>query len=70
MDCSVAAVTVSVVLPETLPEVAEIVDEPTPMLAASPSAATVAVEAVSDDQKTEDVMFFDVPSEYEPIAVN
>lgn len=53
-----------------LPEVAKIMDEPAPMLVASPFTSTVAVEVVSDDQITEDVMFVDVPSEYEPIAVN
>jgi hypothetical protein len=58
------------VLPEMLPEVAKIMDEPAPMLVASPFTSTVAVEVVSDDQITEDVMFVDVPSEYEPIAVN
>jgi hypothetical protein len=70
IDCRVAAVTVSLVLPEMLPEVAKIMDEPAPMLVASPFTSTVAVEVVSDDQITEDVMFVDVPSEYEPIAVN
>lgn len=70
MDCSVADVTVSVVLPDMLPEVAVMTDEPTPMLVARPLAATVATEVVPEDQVTDEVMFCDVPSEYIPVAVN
>jgi hypothetical protein len=59
-DCSVAAVTVSVAFPETLPEVAEMADEPALIPIARPPAETVATEVVPEDQITEDVMSFDV----------
>ena len=51
------------VLPETLPEVAVMTDEPAPMLVARPLATTVATEVVPEVQVTEEVMFCDVPSE-------
>jgi hypothetical protein len=70
IDCSVAAVTVSVVLPEMPSEVALMTDDPTLTLEARPVAETVATEVVPDDQVAEDVIFREVPSEYVPIAVN
>ena len=70
MDWSVAAVTVSVVLPEILPAVAVVSDEPTPTPVARPLATTVATEVVPEVHVTEEVMFRDVPSEYVPVAVN
>ena len=44
--------TVSVVLPEMLPAVAVMTDEPTPMLVARPVAATMATEVVPEVQVT------------------
>jgi hypothetical protein len=66
----VAAVTVSVVLPETLPEVAVMSDEPTPVPVARPLGTIVAAEVVPEVQVTNDVMSRDVPSENVPVAVN
>ena len=62
--------TVSVALPEVLPEVAVIVVDPTARLVATPAALIVAAEVVFEVQVTEAEMFFDVPSEYVPVAVN
>ena len=59
----VAAVTVSVVLPETLPKVAVISDEPAPTPVARPLETTVAAGVVPEVQLTEAVMSLDVPSE-------
>lgn len=66
----VADVTVSVVLPEILPEVALMSVEPIPVLTARPPAETEATEVVPEDQATEDVISHDVPSEYVPAAMN
>jgi hypothetical protein len=63
MDFSVAAVTVSVVLPEMLPEVAEIVELPTATAVARPDELMVAAAGVADAQVTELVMFFVLLSE-------
>ena len=63
MDCSVAAVTVSVVFPEMLPEVAVMTDVPTATPEARPLATTVATEVVPEVQVTEVVMPCEVPSE-------
>jgi hypothetical protein len=70
MDCSVAVVTVRVVLPKMFPEVAMMPAEPAPIQVASPLGAIMATEGVSEDQATEEVRFCDVPSEYVPIAMN
>jgi hypothetical protein len=59
----VAAVTVRVVLPAMLPEVAEIVELPTATAVARPAALMVAVARVADAQVTEPVMFFTLLSE-------
>ena len=50
INCRVAAVTVSIVLPETLPDVAVMTDEPAPTPVARPLATTVAAEVVPDVQ--------------------
>ena len=70
IDTNVAAVTVNVVLPETLPRVAVMTDEPIPTPVARPLATTVATEVVPEVQVTVVVMFSEVPSEYVPVAVN
>jgi hypothetical protein len=54
---------VSVVLPWTLPEVAVMSDEPTPVPVARPLETIVAAEVVPEVQVTEDVMSCDVLSE-------
>jgi hypothetical protein len=70
IDCSVAAVTVRVVEPLIAPDVALIVEVPTPAPLASPEALIVAVVVVPDDQVTVDVRFCVVPSLNVPVAVN
>ena len=56
-DTSVAAVTVSNVEPETLPDVAEIVEVPIFRADASPPAVIVAVGVLEDAQVTLPVRF-------------
>lgn len=64
IDTRVAGVTVSVVFPEMLAMVAVMTDEPAAIPDARPLvAAIVATEVVPEAQVTEDVMFFEVPSE-------
>ncbi len=63
IECSVSAVTVSVVFSETLAKVAVITEEPAVTLVARPLAAIVATEVVSEVQVTADVMSLEVPSE-------
>lgn len=70
IDCSVAAVTVSVVFPEILAMVAVMSDDPAAALLARPLAVIVATAVVPEVQMTEDVMSCVVPSEYEPVALN
>ncbi len=74
MDTSVAAVTVRVVDPETLPDAAVIVVEPGATDVASPwepAALLTAATAVLDElHATEVVRFCVVPSVYVPVAVN
>src|SRR5271167_2312160 len=70
IDCSVAAVTVSKVEPLIAPDVALIVEFPTPAPVARPAALIVAVVVVPDDQVTLDVRFCVVPSLNVPVAVN
>ena len=60
---SVAAVTVSVVLPETVPDAAVIVTDPTATEVARPLELTAATEADDDVQVTESVSSWFVPSE-------
>jgi hypothetical protein len=57
IDCSVAAVTVRVVDPLIPPDVALIVEVPTPAPVASPAALIVAVVVVPDDHVTVLVRF-------------
>jgi hypothetical protein len=57
IDCNVAAVTVRVVEPLIAPDVALIVEVPTPAPVARPAAPMVAVVVVPDDQATLDVRF-------------
>jgi hypothetical protein len=57
IDCNVAAVTVRVVEPLIAPDVALIVEVPTPAPVARPAALMVAVVVVPDDQATLDVRF-------------
>ena len=70
IDCSIAAVTVSVVFPEILAMVAVMNDDPAAALVARPLAVIVATEVVPEVQMTEDVMSCVVPSEYAPVALN
>jgi hypothetical protein len=70
MEASTAGVTVSVVFPDTVPEVAEIVVVPTATVVARPPAAMVAVAVLDDVQVTEVVRFCVELSVYVPVAVN
>jgi hypothetical protein len=66
----VAAVTVSSVFPDLIPDVAAITDVPIPTPVARPPGLTVATLIVPDDQVTDAVISCDVPSENVPVAVN
>jgi hypothetical protein len=57
IDCNVAAVTVNTVEPFIAPEVALIVEVPTPAPVARPAGVMVAVAVVPEDQVTLDVRF-------------
>jgi hypothetical protein len=70
IDCSIAAVTVRVVEPLIAPDVALIVEVPTPAPVARPAALIVAVEVVPEDHVTVLVRFWVVPSLNVPVAVN
>jgi hypothetical protein len=70
IDCSVAAVTVSVVEPFTVPDVALMVEVPTPAPVASPAAVIVATVVVPELQVAVAVRFWVVPSLNVPVAVN
>src|SRR5271166_4381095 len=70
MDTSVAAVTVNVVLPETLPLVALIVVLPALSAEARPPPLIVAVVVLDDAHVTLAVRFCVELSEYVPVAVN
>jgi hypothetical protein len=70
IDTRVAAVTVSVVDPLTVPDVAVMVAEPCIFDVASPDPLIVATPAVADDQVTELVRSLLLPSEYPPVALN
>jgi hypothetical protein len=70
IDCSVAAVTVSTVEPLIAPDVALIVEVPTPDPVARPAAVIVAVAVVPEVHVTLDVRFCVVPSLNVPVAVN
>jgi hypothetical protein len=70
IDCSVAAVTVSKVEPLIAPDVALIVEFPTPAPVARPAALIVAVVVVPELHVTVLVRFCVVPSLNVPVAVN
>ena len=70
IDCNVAAVTVNTVEPLIVPDVAVIVEFPTPAPVASPAALIVAMDVVPEDQVTLDVRFCVVPSLHVPVAAN
>ncbi len=70
IEDKVAAVTVRVVFPEILPEVAVMVAEPVATLVARPVLFTVATDVLDDLQMTRVVITWVVPSEYVPEAVN
>src|ERR1700678_4029482 len=70
IDCSVAAVTVRVVEPLIAPDVALIVEVPTPAPVARPAALIVAVVVVPELHVTVLVKFCVVPSLNVPVAVN
>src|SRR5271167_2279075 len=70
IDCNVAAVTVRTVEPLIAPDVALIVEVPTPAPVARPAALIVAVEVVPELQVTVPVRFCVVPSLNVPVAVN
>ena len=67
IDCKIAAVTVNIVLPDLIPEVAVMTEVPTPTpvarpLVARPLGFTIATPIVPDDQVTDAVISTDVPS--------
>jgi len=70
IDTSTAGVTVSVVEPLTLPEVAWIVVLPADTLVAIPAAEIVATPVLLELQVTDPVMFNVLLSLYVPVAVN
>jgi hypothetical protein len=70
IDCNVAAVTERTVEPLIAPDVALIVDVPTPAPVARPAVVIVAVVVVPDDHVTLDVRFCVLPSLNVPVAVN
>src|ERR1700733_7231650 len=70
IDCSVAAVTVSKVEPLIAPDVALIVEVPTPAPVARPVALIVAVAVVPELHVTVLVRFCVVPALKVPVAVN
>ena len=70
IDCNVAAVTVNTVEPFIAPDVALMVEVPTPAPVAIPAALIVAVVVVPELQVTLEVRFCVVPSLNVPVAVN
>jgi len=69
MESRIGAVTVRVVEPTTVPEVAEIVVVPIAKLEAKPPAVIVAYAGVLDAHVAVLVRFCVLPSEYVPVAV-
>lgn len=63
IDCSVAGVTVMLVLPVTVPDVAMIEDAPSANPVVIPETVTPATEGTAVAQATEAVMSCKVPSE-------
>jgi hypothetical protein len=70
IETRVAAVTVSVVDPVTLPEVAVMVVVPTPVDVANPAFEIVATPAAEELHVAVPVRFCVLPSLYVPVAVN
>jgi hypothetical protein len=70
IETKAAAVTVSVVLPEMLPETALIVVEPVPTVLPKPAALMVATVVAEELQVTDEVRFCWLLSVYVPVAVN
>ena len=70
MDTSVAGVTVRVVLPLMLPELAWIVVEPVPTEVANPAVLMVATVVAEELQVAVLVRFWVLPSLNVPVAVN
>jgi hypothetical protein len=70
MDCNVAAVTVSTVLPVTPFSVAEMEEVPTPAPVARPAAVIVATDGVAEAHVTLLVTFCVLLSLKVPVAVN
>ena len=70
MDTSVAAVTVNVVLPLMLPELAWMVVEPVPTEVANPAVLMVATVRVDELHAAVLVKFCVLPSLNVPVAVN
>ena len=62
IDVTTAGVTVNVVVPLTVPEVAVMVVTPTPTVEARPVAEIVAIATLDDDQAAELVRFWVEPS--------
>src|SRR5438270_107549 len=67
---SAPALTVSTVLPTTLPTVAEIVEVPALTAVARPALLIVATAAFEDAQVTPEERSWVDPSEFVPVAVN
>jgi len=63
IDCSIAEVTASVVLPRTTPDAAVIMTEPGATEVAKPPEATVAMPESDEFQVTDPVKSWFVPSE-------
>jgi hypothetical protein len=70
MEDRVAEFTVRVVFPETLPEMAVMVEVPAATPVARPLPLSVATEGLDEVQLTCVVISWLVPSEYVPVAVN
>jgi hypothetical protein len=70
MDWSVAAITVSVAKPFIVPDVALMVEVPTPAPVARPAAVMVATVVVPELHAAVLVRFWVVPSLKVPVAVN
>ena len=70
MEVRVAGLTVRVVFPEILPELAVMVALPAEAPVARPPLLTIATEALDELQATWVVILYFVPSEYVPEAAN
>ena len=70
MEDKVAAVTVTVELPEALPRLAETIAVPAETAVAKPPLVTVITGVFDEPQVTCMVISWLVPSEYVPMAVN